>query len=194
MKTKFWLPRNLAACFLFLLTGCGVFGSGANYHDKIMDFASIQTVAVMPMMNLTRDPSVSERVRDSLATRLLATEAFYVLPHGEVMRGVNRAKIETPESPSIEEVIKFGGIVNADAIITGVIREYGELKAGSSAANVISLSLHLQETETGLVIWTAETTKGGVGIFSRLFGGGGQPMDGITRDAVDDLLDKLFAQ
>ena len=60
-----------------------------------MDFGSIQTVAVVPFANLARDQVVAERVRDVFINRLLSTEAVYVLPVGEVARGI--AKTGDPE-------------------------------------------------------------------------------------------------
>ena len=96
-----------------------------------MDFGAIQTVAVMPFVNLTRENTAAERVRDVFINRLLATGALYVLPVGEVARGVARAEITTPAAPSPEEIVKLGGILKAQAVITGTVREYGEMRSGS---------------------------------------------------------------
>jgi hypothetical protein len=41
-------------------------------------------------------------------------------------------------------------------------------------------------------VWSASATRGGISASDRLFGGGGEPMDEITSEAVRDLLDKLF--
>ena len=162
------------------------------YIDPNMDFGAIKTVAVMPFANLTRDTIVSERVRDVFINSLLFTGAVYVLPTGEVARGVARAEIQNPAAPSGEDVIKLGGIINVQAIITGVVREYGEVRSGTTLANIISLSVQMIETQTGKVVWTASSTKGGISIWDRLFGGGGQPMNVITEKAVNDLINKLF--
>jgi len=72
------------------------------------------------------------------------------------------------------------------------VREYGEVRSGTTSANIISLSLQMIETQTGKVVWTASSTKGGISIWDRLFGGGGQPMNVITEKAVNDLINKLF--
>jgi len=48
------------------------------------------------------------------------------------------------------------------------------------------------EGQTGKVVWSADTTQGGIGIVDRLFGGGGQPLNEITEKAVYEMLDKLF--
>ena len=157
-----------------------------------MDFGAIQTVAVMPFVNLTRESTAAERVRDVFINRLLATGALYVLPVGEVARGVTRAEITMPGVPSPEDIVKLGGILKAQAVITGTVREYGEIRSGSAMANVISLSAQMVETESGRVVWSAASTKGGITTTDRLFGGGGQPMNKITEKAVDDLIIKLF--
>ena len=157
-----------------------------------MDFGAVQTVAVMPFANMTRDNTAAERVRDAFMNKLLATGALYVLPVGEVARGVARAEIATPTSPSPEEVVKLGGIIKAQAVITGTVREYGEVRSGTSLANIISVSAQMIETQTGRVVWSASSTKGGITTTDRLFGGGGQPMERVTEKAVDDLISKLF--
>ena len=162
------------------------------YRDANMDFGAIRTVAVMPLANLTRESSAAERVRDVFSTALLATGAIYVIPPGEVSRGINRVSVAMPTAPSTEEAIKLAAVIKADAIITGTIKEYGEVRSGSSAANVISLSMQLIEAQTGRLVWAATTTKGGIGIDDRLFGGGGEAMNTITVKAVDEILKKLF--
>jgi hypothetical protein len=79
----------------------------STYIDSKMDFGAIQTVAVMPFANLARDPVVAERVKDVFTNKLLATGAIYVLPPGEVARGISRAEISAPTAPSPEEIIKL---------------------------------------------------------------------------------------
>ena len=58
------------------------------YRDPNMDFGSIQKVAVVPFQNFARDQVVPERVRDVFVNRLLAADGVYVLPVGEVARGI----------------------------------------------------------------------------------------------------------
>jgi hypothetical protein len=165
----------------------------STYIDSKMDFGAIQTVAVMPFANLARDPVVADRVKDVFINKLLATGAIYVLPPGEVARGISRAEISTPTAPSPDEAIKLGGIIKVQAVLTGVVKEYGEVRSGTTSANIISVSIQMIETQTGKVVWTASSTKGGITIWDRLFGGGGRPMNIVTEKAVDDLINKLFS-
>lgn len=162
------------------------------YRDPRMDFSLVQKVAVLPFENLTTANTASERVRDVFMTMMQATGSSYVIPPGEVARGIDRASVARPMTPTAEDVVNLGKVIGVDAVITGVVREYGEVRSGSSSAGVVSVSLQMMETQTGKVVWSASATRGGVGAADRLFGGGGQPMDQVTGDAVRDLLDRLF--
>jgi polysaccharide biosynthesis protein PelC len=162
------------------------------YRDSNMDFGSIQKVAVVPFANLARDQVVPERVRDVFVNRLLAADGVYVLPVGEVARGIDKIQPANPSSPTAEETVKIGAFLKTDAVITGVVREYGEVRSGSTTANIISMSIQVVEAGTGKVVWSASVTKGGISFMARLFGGGGQPMNRVTEKAVDALLDQLL--
>jgi len=191
MRDKSIRRLGVAVLFILVSTGCAS-TSKVVYRDPNMDFGSIQTVAVMPFGNLTRENVAGERVRDAFMTMLQATGGVYVIPPGEVARGIARSSLERPASPTPEEVTKFAKIVSTDAVFTGTVTEYGEVRSGASTANVVSVSLQMMEAQTGKVVWSASSTQGGVTTTDRLFGGGGEPMNATTQKAVDDLLDKLF--
>ena len=173
-----------------LLIACA--GSRSTYIDPNMDFGAVKSVAVMPFTSLAKDLIVAERVRDVFINRLLATGAVYVVPVGEVARGVARAEVQNPSALSPEEAVKLGGIIKVQAVITGTVREYGEVRSGTSSANIISVSLQMIEAQTGKVVWTDSSTRGGISIWDRLFGGGGKPMHKVTEKAVNDLISRLL--
>jgi len=183
------LKRVILFVVIISLTACA---SGEMYKDPKMDFGSIYTVAVIPFMNLSKEQLAADRVRDVFMTMLLATGEVYVLPQGEVARGIALAGVANPVAPASEEAKKLAQLLKADAVITAVIREYGEVRSGSASANVISLSLQMTEAQTGKVVLSVSTTKGGIGITDRLFGGGGEPMNTITEKAVKDVIDKIY--
>lgn len=180
----------LLVSLVFALPACSKMS--IPYHDQNMDFSGIETVAVLPFANLSGQRSVEGRVRDVFMNMFIATGGVYVLPAGEVARGISRIQVVEPTAPSVEETQKLGEALHADAIITGVLKEYGEVRSGTAASNVISISLQMVEVKSGKVIWTGNSTKGGINIKDRLLGGGGQPMNQITEEAVSDLLHQLF--
>jgi TolB-like protein len=157
-----------------------------------MDFGSINSVAVMPFSNLSRDTLAAERVRDVFSTMLLSTGAIYVVPNGEVARALAKNAVATPTAPNVDDALKLGTSLKVEAIITGVVKEYGEVRSGNATGNVVSVSVQLIETTTGKVVWSASSTKGGVTFADRLLGGGGTPLNDVTELAVDELIEKLF--
>jgi hypothetical protein len=186
-----YLGNLILMTLLVSLTACA--GGGRDrYRDPDMDFGSLQNVAVLPFVNLSREQQAGDRVRDVFVTALLATGSIYVIPTGEVARGIGAAGIVNPGAPSTAEIKKLAPLIKADAIISGVVREYGEVRSGSAAANVISISLQMAEAQTGKIVWSATTTKGGIGIKDRLLGGGGEPLNTITEKAIHDLIDQLY--
>jgi TolB-like protein len=162
------------------------------YRDPNMDIGAIYTVAVMPFVNLSRDQLASDRVRDVFTTMLLADGRMYVIPSGEIARQVSLAGISNPYAPTNEEIIKLGKMLKAQGVITGTIREYGEVRSGAAMANAISLSVQLTEVDTGKVVSSVGITKGGIGLTERLFGGGGEPMNDVTAKAIKDVIKKLL--
>jgi len=186
------LRSLLLSVVLLLAASCGPTVTSSVYRDPNMDFGAIQTVAVMPFQNLSRENVAADRVRDVFMNGLLSTGAVYVLPVGEVARGVVRTDIQTPATPSPEEIVKLAANLKVQAVITGVVREYGEVRSGSSSASAISISMQMLEGQTGKAVWTATSTKGGIDVWDRLFGGGGRPMNDVTREAVNDVIQKLF--
>ena len=183
------VERIVASFLLILVSGCA---SDDVYFEPNMDFGSLQTVAVLPFTNLTGAEEAAERVRDTFMGMLLATGALYVLPPGEVARGMSKLGRFSAEGPSSEQIKQLSTILDVEGVFTGVVREYGSVRSGSTSANIVSISLQLIDVSSGIVVWSASSTKGGVGILDRLIGGGGDPMDTVTVKAINELLDNLF--
>ncbi len=192
MKNTLSLVTSVLGVFVVAAQVCSAQVADV-YRDSNMDFGAIQKVGVVPFTNLARDQIVPERVRDVFINRLQAADGVYVLPAGEVARGLDKVQPANLSAPTAEEAVKLGAALKVDAVITGVVREYGEVRSGATTANVISMSIQVIETGTGKVVWSASVTKGGVSFWARLFGGGGQPMNRVTEQAVDALLDKLLS-
>lgn len=191
-KYCIYIKKIIVALLLLSLAACAGSTSSSSYHDPNMDFSALRTIAVMPFANLTRDKLAGERVRDTFVNNLLSTGALYVIPSGEVARGISRSGIVNPVAPSSEEITKLAAIIKADAVITGVLREYGAVRSGTASANVISLSLQMIEVQSKKIVWTGSATKGGISMGDRLLGSGGRPMNDITEAAIDDIITQLF--
>ena len=193
MRTSNRNGRAAWGAALVLAAGCAAKrGAQVTFHEPAMDFSLVHTVAVLPFSNLSATQTAGERVRGVFMTMLQATGQIYVLPTGEVQRGLTRVELTNPAQPAEQDVVSLGKTLSVDAVITGSVLEYGEARSGSASANYVSISVQMLETKTGKLVWSAQSTKGGISAADRMFGGGGQPMNSVTADAVSDLMDKLF--
>lgn len=182
----------VALTLVLALGGCASPGARSTFHDPNMDFSLVRSVAVLPFANLTTTAKAEERVRDIFMTMLQATGAAYVLPPGEVARGISRTSLQNPAAPTAEEIVRLAKNLDVDVVITGTVLEYGEVRSASATANVVSMSVQMMEAQTGRVVWSAASTEGGIGAGKRIFGGGGEPMNVVSSKAVEDLLERLF--
>lgn len=181
--------RNLLVYALFiLLAACA--SSHISFIESNMEFGAIRTAAIMPFENLSIIKQGEDRVRDVFTNRLLSTGAIYVIPRGEVSRASRIAGVTIPSAPSDEEIIKLGAIAKVDAVFTGVVKEYGKVSSGVATANLVSLSIKLIDAKSGRTIREESSTKGGITIIDRLTGGSGQPLNNVTEEAVNDIINK----
>jgi hypothetical protein len=194
MRSTHVVTACIATALVTMVAGCAAKRAAqVTYHEPTMDFSLVHTVAVLPFANMSTTQTADERVRDVFMTMLQATGQIYVLPTGEVQRGLSRVEMPNPTTPSDQDVVSLSKILGCDAVITGSVLEYGEARSGSASASYISVSVQMLEAKTGKLVWSAQSTKGGVTAADRMFGGGGQPMNVVTVDAVNQLLDQLFA-
>jgi len=175
------------------LAACASKRSGdTTYKDPSLDLDLVQTAAVLPFVNLCSDDKAADRVRDVFSTMLQATGRVYVVPPGETAKAMLRTQTGRNEEPSTEVIMAVGKAVKAEVVITGVLREYGLVRSGNSQANAIALSIKLYESEGGKLIWSGSTSEGGVTMGDRFLGGGGEPMEKVTEEAVETILDQMF--
>jgi TolB-like protein len=191
--TKNLACGTLLVSMLLWTAGCaGHRGAQATFHDPNMDFGLIRSVAVLPFDNLTTSAQAGGTSRDVFMTLLQAKVDLYVIPPGEIQRSISRTQPEDPVRPTAEEVIKLAANLGADVVITGTVLEFGQVRSGSATSNVCSLSVKMLEGQTGRVVWSASTTRGGISAGDRLVGSGGQPMNVVVSKAADDLVGRLF--
>jgi len=185
--------RTCLISIMLLAAGCaGHRGTQATFHDPNMDFGLIRSVAVLPFENLSGAQHAAETSRDVFMTLLQAKVDLYVIPPGEILRAISRVQPENAQEPTEEEAVKLAQNLEADVVITGTVLEFGQVRSGSAASNVCSLSIKMLEGQTGKVVWSASSTRGGVSAGDRLVGSGGQPMSIVVTKAAEDLVDRLF--
>jgi len=191
-------PSRLAAWFTLggwiLLAGCAGNMPTTNFLNPKFDFSFVERTAVLPFENLSSDRQAGFRATRLLITELLATGAVDVVEPGEV-----RAAIATLPSaqqgrftvPSTEELIMLGEALGVQAVILGSVAQSETLRSGPVAVPVVTLDVHMVETESGTTVWAATHTEKGGTVAARLVGAGGKPISATTRRCVQRLVQEL---
>ena len=173
-----------------VVTGCGSGMSATRFTNPGFDFGFVERVAVVPFENLTDDRQAAARATRLVITELLSSGAIDVVEPGEVQAALDKmgSRITTP---STEQVVALGQSLGVQGVIIGAVAQSETLRTGTVAVPVVTLDLHLLETETGVAVWAATHTEKGGGLGSKLFGVPGEPMSETTRKAVRRLVTTL---
>ena len=182
---------------LLMLLGPGVVScsSGARVSDTLyypQAFASMQRLLVTPLENLTSFPEAGLIVSDLIAEELRAWHGYDVRDrHGIEMiaRGGGEA---LPLQWNRGQAIKFGKLLEADAVMFGTILEFGYLREhrGLTELATFAVVVKIVSAESGRLLWSG--TMMGTG--SSGLASGRPPLMDVSSNAVQRALEQLFAQ
>ena len=88
-------------------------------------------------------------------------------------------------------MIYLGLALEVQAIVLGSVSQSEIMRSGTVANPVVTLDLHMVETETGTTVWAATHTEKGAGLSSKFLGTGGEPISETTRRCVRRLVESL---
>jgi len=147
-------------------------------------------VAVVPMENLSNDRQAGVRATRLLITELLASGAVDVVEPGEVRAAFQRVGVGR-EAPSRDQVIALGKSLGVQAILLGTVTESENVRSGTVSIPVVTLDVHMLETETGTAVWAATHSEKGAGLSAKLLGTGAEPISETTRRCVRGIVETL---
>jgi hypothetical protein len=178
-----------ALALVLALGGCSGMRP-TTFTNPDFNFAFVEKVAVLPLENLSQDSQAGVRTTRILVTELLATEAIDVVEIGEVNAALNRLAGASP-TPSTEQIIALGAALEVQALIVGSVNQSETLRSGSVNIPVVTIDLHMVETESGQPVWAATNSTRGSGASAKWLGVGAEPISETTRDCVRVLVKKL---
>ncbi len=155
------------------------------------DFAFVEKAAVLPLENLSNDQQAGVRATRLLITELLASGALDVVEPGEV-RAAFESVADRRRIPTTEQVIKMGERLGVQAIIIGTVTQSQSLRSGTVTVPVVTLDVHMLETETGTAVWAATHSEKGGGLSAKLLGTGAEPIAETTRRCVRKIIETLL--
>lgn len=182
--------RLMLAIGAVVLGACSGAVSTTDFANPKFDFNYVQRVAVLPFENLSGDRQAGVRTTRLLITELLATGAVDVVEPGDVKAALSRIP-GGGIPPSNDEIIKLGQSLDVQAIIRGSVTESQILRSGNVTYPVVTLDMHMLETETGTSVWAGTHTEKGGNWGAQFLGTGAEPISATTRKCVRALLEAM---
>ena len=176
------------------LGACGGTMKATQFTNPKFNFAFVQRVAVLPFDNESIDRQASLRATRFAITELLATGAVEVVEPGEVQAALVKivgAVPGRPVTPSTEQVLALGKALNVQGLLLGSVTQSENLRSGAVPIPVVTVDLHLVETETGATVWATTHSEKGGSLEARVLGTGGEPIAETTRRCVQKALEPL---
>ena len=178
--------------FLVILAGCG--GRVVKYINPNANFSYIKDVAVLPFNNLGGDKNAGEKVRGALVVDLMSREVFNVIEQGEVSKVLDvvlrsaGGEAGMALQPDKEMLKVIGERMGVQAVIIGSVDDY----SSSGGAPLVSISLRMLDTSSGVVLWQVKSTASGKSILKSMLGVGSSDMVHLSRKAITKALNTLL--
>jgi len=174
----------LAILFLYLPGCSGTTSKTKSFMREDANLGYIETVAIFPFEGGGRAP----RIREFTMTQVLASGIFDIVDKGTVDNIMRQEVIAPGEPLDLVTIKRLGQRLNVQGVIFGSVEEIIEAR-GNASYPVITITMRLIDTETGVLLWQASGRGSGYSLSDRLFGT--RPKDSF--DVTMDLLSDLFA-
>ena len=189
LPTRSWILIAVVLC-VPIMSACG--SSAKSYIRPRVDFSYIQSAAVLPFENLSRNELADERMRSVFLTEILAAQVMEIANPGETSAALNSLRISPTATLTPEQAVAIGERLSVDAVFSGVIEEYGFSGGRRDQSPEITAVFALTETETGSIIWRAQIHEAGSSFWRRLFGSSGDDIYEVSRKSVRKALGTLL--
>ena len=176
---------------VLVLSGCSSNVATTEFTNPRFDFGFVERVAVLPLEDLSEDRQAGVRATRILITELLASGAVDVVEPGELRAAAERI-VRGGAAPTTAEIIELGRALGVQAVMVGSVAQSEVIRTGTVAIPVVTLDLHLLETETGSAVWAATHTEKGSGAAAKFLGTSAEPLSATTRKCAQKALASLL--
>ena len=152
------LPGLVVLCVAFT-AGCG--SKPAYYRNDTAGVEPGTRVAVLPLVNLTRDVNAPDVVMNAIVVELLATNRFVVVDPGIVDEVIQRERIRLTDRIPLETLQGLGAALGVDYVFVGSVNEYQMTKEAQDFIPTVSIALRMVSCTTGAIVWASTHAKRG---------------------------------
>lgn len=152
----------LLLVFVFVghfLVGCS--SKPSYFRADSEAFNGTGSVAVLPLLNMTRYEGASDVVMDALVVELLDSKVLEVVDPGVVETVVLEKRLRLTDRLPLETIQEIGERLHVEYLLVGSVGEFGIVREGNAGLPNVSISLRLIECSDGRIVWAATHSKRG---------------------------------
>jgi len=144
---------------LGLISSCG----SSVRHKSVREFDGAQPykIALLPLTNLTTDPSAADVLGSALAVEMLSTPGFQIVDAVAVISALSRHRIRYADRMNSEQFAALGEELNVDGILVGAVHAYEYRQEEAGPVPVVSMHARIVDIAEGEILWVAEQTRVG---------------------------------
>jgi polysaccharide biosynthesis protein PelC len=165
MKNSFGSKLVTALAVIMLmaaLAGCKDDGPSSQVYVRGTAARPIR-IAILDFTNLApRSDEAGGVVTNAVVTYMLSTGAFDVVEPGVVDQAMKEQRIIPPPSGmDLKSATQLRDALNVDAILTGTVEEYGEVRIGNETYPSVSFSARLIDARDASIVWAGTVSRTG---------------------------------
>lgn len=177
---------------ILVWTGCG-HRREVRMTEKV-SLLDVKRVAVLPFDNLAQEINAGERVTHVFIAALHRERVVRILELGEVERFLIRNRIRSTSQVDLRLLSAMGRELGVDAVLLGIVDEYGYRVMSGEQIPVVGVSLRLLDTRTGGILLAASYSRSGVDSETVFTMGRIRSLTQLTDRVVTDIVEKLSKQ
>jgi len=151
--------RLLLPALVWLAVACG--NKPSYYRNDATSVEPGCRVAVLPLVNMTRDANAPDVVMNAFVVELLATHRFTVVDPGIVDEVIQRERIRLTDRISLEALQKVGATLGVDYVFVGSVNEYQMTRDTQDYIPDVAFALRMVDCNTGSIVWAATHSRRG---------------------------------
>ncbi|UCG51937.1 MAG: hypothetical protein JSW58_17530 [Candidatus Latescibacterota bacterium] len=124
-------------------------------------FEDSGSLAVLPLLNLTRYEAASDVVMGALVVELLDLKVFEVVDPGVVEVVVVEKRLRLTDRLPLETIRDLGDRLQVEYLLVGSVSEFSVVRKGKTELPNVSISLRLIRCGDGRIVWAATHSKRG---------------------------------
>lgn len=186
--------RTVARGFVTGLAALALWGCAnapASFRADGDGVAPGDTLAVMPLVNLSQQQNAPEVVLNALVVELLGMNAFVVVDPGEVHEVVLAKRFRLTDRLPLEALREIETATGARYVMEGTVNAFGMVDDSGVSYPSVAVTLRLVRCGDGRIVWAGSHARRGDDTES-IFGlGRVATLEQLTQDTVSELMETL---